>query len=287
MQTSSLRHAADRRDSYRLPLAPGEASITTSDGRNISMLDVSASGVSIALPRDAIGRLEARSATITLGTTSFSGSLDLVRLEGDEQRICVGGRFRSLPLEGQRALSSFLIRGFLNRTRLLNRLRDEGTPTLVWNDHARVDALLRLHALNRVPLRFYDGNDSPSHFLKLRAIVTENHYRWLAFEQLDARYQRPPVDSEHTIVLLSSGSIYHFQSTVLAWDHDLVRLSVPDAIRQTGFRNSLRSRIERGSASLHLADQPRAWIEDVGARGLSFEVARATCTMAPGQHIHE
>src|SRR5688572_20612969 len=143
-----MEAAPDRRDSYRLPLASGRANVLTTKGQNISMIDVSASGVALLVPSNAIDTLEDDETTVDLGETSFTARLDVVRAAPTAtSALRVAGRFRSLRESARQKLSKFLIHGFLEKNRLVRRLSEPSTPSLTWSDPNLIAAILRIHAM--------------------------------------------------------------------------------------------------------------------------------------------
>jgi hypothetical protein len=248
------------------------------------MLDISASGVALLAPRDAIDEIENVEATVDLGELSFTTRLGLVRLGAtDSSEVRVGGRFRPLARNAQRDLSRFLVDGFLAQNRLLTRLESDATPSLSWHEPRQIESILRMHALRRDQrLRAHAaGATQPAFHFRMLGILCEGDARSLIAEVLDAA----PVsrDTAYTVVIADGGSIHHFRTSMIGQDGRLLRLAFPIELKETGFRDSHRAALSKTSAKIRFDERVRI-ISDVGARGFSFEV-HEDAALVPGHHL--
>ncbi len=202
----------------------------------------------------------------------------------DSAPLGVGTRFKNLSATSERALSEVLIHG-------CERLVGPG-HRLSWTDPKLIESLLRLHAFKRAqPLQGYQDDGPAAFHLRLLGIVIDGDQRSLAAERLDQRSGSLVRDTECRIVMPSDGSLHHFRASILGQDARLLRLTFPSELIQTGLRDSIRARLPAQSACIRFLDPNQGEltrpIGDVGARGFSFDIARDTNSMVPGQRIAE
>ncbi len=276
----------DRRDSYRLSLEQGQARVLTAGGDRLPLVDISAGGMAVVVSPLSLPLLSAAPTTIHLGGRSFDAMIDPVRMDPTcDARVRVGGRFRALSENGRRTLARFLVDGFLEQNRLLDRLESAGSPCLSWQDPKRIEALLRLHALKQNLLRVYVGGcTAPSMHVRLVAVVKDRERPELIVEAVG---EAAPLDeSQLTVVIADHGSVYQFRTWIRHSAFRLLHLAFPLELRQSGFRDSIRTGLPEDVAHVRLGGPLDALfvVSDVGARGFSF-ASDELSAMVPGQHL--
>jgi hypothetical protein len=282
----------EQRSALRLALDPGEASLTTAQAIDITLVDLSASGVGLVLPRGFAPIASELDAVLRLDERRIAVRLDPVHLTigGDASRL--GARFRDLTDETLREIGDFLIEGFLRKERRLSRLDRAGSPTLRFHDATFVAALLRHKALHQTsPLLVFRGDTLLStRLLVLEIAESEGRCRLLA--TACDEHAGTLGEGVYTLLVPSGIATTCFSSRISRRADGAYLIEAPQEIRLVGFRGSSRQRLSDDEAVVLSAPHPRAvglWIRarvrEVSARGFSFSWSHAGALLLPGDML--
>src|SRR5262249_3974203 len=127
--------SSDRRDSYRLDLEPGRATVTVADRAVIDVRDLSASGSSLVLRAGSLTDSDLLPAVIEReGGDTFTPDLEVVRIHQQSAGVVeFGARFGALDQNALHKLSLFITREFHKKTSDPTRLLGGSQALIVTN----------------------------------------------------------------------------------------------------------------------------------------------------------
>jgi hypothetical protein len=295
---------SERRNSYRLPLEPGQARVKLAGGATIDLVDLSASGGSLRVPHVA-GRLslpDLPPLEIQLGGETVRTSLDLVGVRAHAPGVYhLGARWRALGADGVRKLSRFIAHEFQRRASRPERLLDEGrglrvkSPLYIRNllgVKGQADERPVMSVVERGLPRGDGQRLGPQ--LRVHGVTFESgqrviHARFVGGETEPMLAANQPYD----FVLGGSSAVTVFQSHCLAQNGREVTLTLPAEVRQTSWRRARRVELGRDGGPVPevtfshprlsgVLSQP---VSNVTARGLSFPVEAHGHGLVPGDAL--
>lgn len=284
----------EQRRDLRLVLEPGEAWLRTAGADEVELIDLSASGVAVALPAGVSHAFRELTGELKLGDRRAGVRLERVRLESAGTAVRVGARFRSLSEEAWGEIGNFLIGGFSKREKQLSRLNLDPTNALRFEGLSFLVRLLRRQTVGKtIPLHVYSGVSPEDVRLYAASIAWERTQPALvAFARgSDARQIR--VGGEYSFLLPGKTAVSIFSSRILQVTNESVLIEIPQEIRQCGFRDSGRRKLSSGRTLWIRTFHPRSngridgILSDVSLSGFSFTVTNSSDPMFPGDDLPE
>jgi hypothetical protein len=287
----------DRRDSYRLHLDPGQATIRTAgdDGPDIELRDLSAGGGRWIVRTTAPELPLLPPVTIDLtGEHSLQAELDVVRVRSHERGVFhLGARWGALTPGGLHTLSSFIARECHRRASDPARLLDAARSLRVQSPVFIRNLLGPRHAADTQMLSIIDRNLRLGAQLRVDNMTFEAGRRVIRARFVGTEATQLLANRSYKFALNRAGAVTIFESRCLTQSGSDVTLTVPEEVRQSGSRESRRIDSAGIGAAVSVSlSQPRLGganvtgvILDVSGRGLSFLVPALRHGLFPGDRI--
>jgi hypothetical protein len=283
----------ERRDSYRFELRQGLVRLEAPQGlEGAELRDLSASGGGIVLPIERAGEIDGAPFVFEPeGLAPFSTRLLPVRTARDSTLARVGVQFDALDRGALESLSLFLIERFREESRQVRSLLAAAGLSMASFRRDMVVKLLMHHAVSLgQPIRVYAGEACIPVRLRARTLTVEAARQVIVAEVLSGSPEMIPAGEDFVFTFLGSNAVNQFTSAVWRTGAGVVVILMPPEIRQVGFRDSPRIRLQ-GAVGVSF-DHPRLGgirlekpVVDVSSRGLSFTLDPRADVLFPGERI--
>jgi hypothetical protein len=289
---SQLESWPRQRGSSRLVLDPDEASVEGLSVANVAVIDLSASGIGLAMPRGLEFDRGELTALLRVGKDRTEVRLAPVRIDDVGSALRMGACFGELSPEALAVLGRFLIDGFLRRQRLAERSRRAAGGRLRFRAPAFIGELLREKTIRQhAPLSVHRKDGS----LIARLLARRNQAGALALH-IETTTGGAPHGLQHgqayDFSIADSAGVTRFVSRVACLSQDTVLIEAPAELEQSGFREHIRQRIPEGDGrSVDIwharvcGGVTRQQLRDVSASGLSFVAAPEAGLILPGDPL--
>jgi hypothetical protein len=279
----------EQRRAFRLPLEPGQAWITTSGANEIELIDLSASGVSVALPRAVSDAFRGLTGELKLGDRRVMVQLEPVRRGFDSSTHRVGARFVDPTHETLSSVGDFLIEGFLRREQSLEHLDRARANAVHIRNSKLVFELLREKLIRRgLPLCIHRRTMQASSPL-FAAQFEGSSERFGIVASTEGSIHDLSDGAICTFLVPDSMAVSLFSSRVKRVSDRALHIDGPVAIEQCGFREYERRRLSSIDDLVVRATHPRSRghsilesARDLSAGGYSFAVKRTLGLILPG-----
>jgi hypothetical protein len=281
--------SSDRRDSYRLNLDPGQATVHLPHGPAVELRDLSASGGRLIV-RGA-GRPELPSLEIELADgDTFRTRPEVVRVRSHESGVFhLGARFAGLGRHDLQKLSHFIARELQRRSSDPARLLDAARSVTVTSPVAIRNVFRNLLDDGRLPaLAVVDRQLRLGADLRVEGVAFEEGRRVIRARLVGTTALDP--QRSYEFLLGGPAAVTVFASRVLEQRGEAVTLALPTEIRQTGSR--LGRRVAPDAALRVAFEHPRlpatrvdGVVLDASDGGLAFDVCQREHGLVPGDRL--
>lgn len=285
------RRPPDRRDSYRLEIAEGEAWIEAPDWPEATFRDLSASGGALLVQGTGSGGLAPRPATIHLSSAcTFDAQVTPVRFGLAPGRVELGVRFDHLDRDAFRALSGYLIEAYLSQADAGRQSPSSLAVEVL--DPAAIHAVLRHTAIGLG--HFIAARPAPG----LRTVLSIAHLPPPGTDEpIRARVVGGPAEAlvesaEYRFRVSGNHVVYLFDTTVVGRDGKALLLRTPERLTRTGFRSSPRTTVGETDGVIVRLEHPRLTdrhversVLDISANGLALPLEPAVDLLVPGDRL--
>jgi len=286
----------ERRDSYRFEVDEEEVLVDLPfRGPRATFRDLSGSGGGLLIRGEIPGTLDDLSVILQLGDFDpFRARLVEVRRFGSEEGVSrVGVRFDVSDPRAMASLSRFLVERFLRESRQAEKILANRGRSLASVRRDRVRRLLLFHGVRRgQAMHVYGGADCRPLLLRVLGLTVKDARELIGAEVVAGTAGMLERGREYTFGLPGSNAVNYFSAAVYRLEGRAVWITLPEDIRQTGYRGSLRVHPEERLALVF--NHPRLsgmviekQVLDVSGRGLSFPIEPGRDMLYPGEPIGE
>lgn len=290
----------EQRDSRRFKLNAGAVRIEQPPILSPTVFeDISASGTRVVVPRHLDKELSRSPLLIRLGpSTCIETNLLPVRTTSENTHTLIGAKFLHISRNDLGSLSGFLAGCFLDTGRTLPIAPAEPSekfPILIKKHKTLKKDLLRYYCIILgYPLEIHREGRSLSEKLKITDIRQENNQYLIYAALADKREMDLRAGQTCTFTFPGENAVHSFEAVIKQIEPDNIILEMPAVIIQSGFRYSLRSRIDTDLHVKVVVNHPR-WPEeklekplwDLGAQGFSFPSVPEKDMLFPGELIRQ